>query len=58
MKFSPTFLFYDIEVNDPLIRNFQVWASDKHVRIFLSSFKVGQFESKCATFRARSKYAN
>ena len=53
MKFSPTFLFYNIEVCDPLIRNFRVWASDKHV----TSFK-DQFESKCVTFRAQSKYAN
>ena len=41
MKFSSTFLFYNIEVYDPLIRNFRVWASDKLVRIFFSSFKVG-----------------
>ena len=34
MKFSPTFLFYNIEVYDPLIRNFRVWAADKRVRIF------------------------
>ena len=34
MKFSPTFLFYNIEVYDPLIRNFRVWASDKRVQIF------------------------
>ena len=24
MKFSPTFLFYNIEIYDPLIRNFRV----------------------------------
>ena len=35
MKFSPTFLFDNIEVYDPLIRNFRVWASDKRVGIFL-----------------------
>ena len=34
MKFSPTFIFYNIEVYDTLIRNFRVWASDKRVRIF------------------------
>ena len=34
MKFSPTFLFYNIEVYDPLICNFRVWASDKRVQIF------------------------
>ena len=31
MKFSPTFLFYNIEVYDPLIRNFRVWALEKRV---------------------------
>ena len=58
MKFSSTFLSYNIEVYDPLICNFQVWASDKRVMNFSSSFNVGQFESKCATFRTWSKYAN
>ena len=38
-KFSPTFLFYSIEVYDPLIRNFRVWASDKRVRIFSRASK-------------------
>ena len=28
MKFCPTFLFYNNEVYDRLIRNFWVWASD------------------------------
>ena len=40
MKFSPTFLFYNIEVYDPLIRNFRVWVSDKHVRIFPRASKL------------------
>ena len=40
MKFSPTFLFYDIEVHDPLIRNFRVWASDKRIRIFSRASKL------------------
>ena len=40
MKFSPTFSFYDIEVYDPLIRNFRVWASDKRVRIFSRALKL------------------
>ena len=40
MKFSPTFSFYDIEVYDPLIRNFRVWASDKARTNFFSSFKL------------------
>ena len=40
MKFSPTFLFYNIEVYDPLIRNFRVWASDKRVRIFSRASKL------------------
>ena len=39
MKFSPTFLFYNIEVYDPLIRNFQVWASEKRVRFFSRASK-------------------
>ena len=39
MKFSPTFLFYNIEVYDPLIRNFRVWTSDKCVRIFSRASK-------------------
>ena len=41
MKFSPTFLFDNIEVYDPLIRNFRVWASDKRVRIFFRASKLG-----------------
>ena len=52
MKFSPTFLFYNIEVYDPLIRNFRVWASDKSIRIFSGASKLANSESKCATFRA------
>ena len=40
MKFSPTFLFYNIEVYDPLIRNLRVWASDKRVRIFSRASKL------------------
>ena len=40
MKFSPTFLFYNIEVYDPLIRNFRVWAADKRVRIFSRASKL------------------
>ena len=40
MKFLPTFLFYNIEVCDPLIRNFQVWALDKRVRIFSRPSKL------------------
>ena len=40
MKFSPTLLFYNIEVYDPLIRNFRVWASDKRVRIFSRASKL------------------
>ena len=40
MKFSHTFLFYDSEVYDPLIRNFRVWASDKRVRIFSQASKL------------------
>ena len=35
MKFLPTFLFYNIEVYDPLIRNFRVWASGQRVQFFL-----------------------
>ena len=41
MKFSPTFLFNNIEVYDPLIRNFRVWASDKRVQIFSRTSKLG-----------------
>ena len=40
MKFSPTFLFYDIEVYYLLIRNIWVWASDKRVRIFSRASKL------------------
>ena len=40
MKFSPSFLFYNIEVYDPLIRNFRVSASDKHVPIFSQASKL------------------
>ena len=40
MKFLPTFLFYNIEAYDPLIRNFWVWASDKRVRIFSQASKL------------------
>ena len=40
MKFSPTFLFSNIEVYDPLIRNFRVWASDKRVLIFSRASKL------------------
>ena len=40
MKFSPTFLFYNTEVYDPLIRNFGVWVSDKCVRIFSRASKL------------------
>ena len=40
MKFSPTFLFKIIEVYDPLIRNFRVWASDKRARIFSRTSKL------------------
>ena len=40
MKFWPTFLFYNIEVYDPLISNFRVWASDKRVRIFSQASKL------------------
>ena len=58
MKFSPTFLFYNIEVYDPMIRNFRVWGCGQARSNFFSSFKVGHFESKCAAFRARSKYAD
>ena len=36
----PTFLFYNIEVYDPLIRNFRVWAWDKRVRIFSRASKL------------------
>ena len=34
MKFLPTFLFSNIEVYYPLIRNFRVWALNKRVRSF------------------------
>ena len=37
MEFSPTFLFYNIEVYDRLIR---VWAADKRVRIFSRPSKL------------------
>ena len=40
MKFSPTFLFYNIEVYDPLIRNLRVWASEKRVRNFSRASKL------------------
>ena len=40
MKYSPTLSFYHIEVYDPLIRNFRVWASDKCVRIFSRASKL------------------
>ena len=40
MKFLPTFLFYNIEVYDPLICNFRVWASDKHIQIFSRDSKL------------------
>ena len=40
MKFSRTFLFYNIEVYDPLIRNFRVWASEKRVQIFSRASKL------------------
>ena len=40
MKFLPTFLFYNIEVYDPLIRNFRVWAADKRVRILSRASKL------------------
>ena len=40
MKFWPTFLFYNIEVYDPLIRNFRVLTSDKRVRIFSRASKL------------------
>ena len=40
MKFSPTLLFYNIEVYDPLIRNFRVWASEKCVQIFSRASKL------------------
>ena len=40
MKFSPTLLFYNIEVYDPLIRNFRVWASEKRVRIFSQAIRM------------------
>ena len=40
MKFSPTFLFYNIEVYDHLIHNSRVWASDKRVRIFPRASKL------------------
>ena len=40
MKFSPTFLFYNVEGYDPLIRNFRVWASEKRVRFFSRASKL------------------
>ena len=40
MKFLPTFLFYNIEFYDPLIRNFRVWASDKRVQFFSRVLKL------------------
>ena len=40
MKFSPTFLFYNIEVYDPLTCNFRVWALDKRVPIFYTASKL------------------
>ena len=43
MKFSPTFLFYNIEVHDPLIRNFRVWASDKREQIFSRASKLANW---------------
>ena len=46
MKFSPTFLFYNTEVYDPLIRNFRVWASDKRVRIFPRASKLANSSQK------------
>ena len=58
MKFLPTFLFESIEVYDPLIRNFRVWASEKLVRVYSPASKLANSRQKCATLRARSKYAN
>ena len=46
MKFSPTFLFYNIEVYDPLIRNFRVWTSDKGARIFSLASKLANSSQK------------
>ena len=40
MKFLTTFLFYYIEVYDPLIHNFRVWASVKRIRIFSQASKL------------------
>ena len=40
MKFSPTFLVQNIKVYHPLIRNFQVWASDKRVGISSPASKL------------------
>ena len=40
MKVSSTFLFYNIEVYDPLICNFRVWASDKSGRISSRASKL------------------
>ena len=40
MKFLPPFLFKNIEVCDPLIRDFWVWASDKRLRIFSLTSKL------------------
>ena len=39
-EISPTLLFEIIEVYDPLIRKFRVWAWDKRVRIFLRASKL------------------
>ena len=58
MKFSPTFLFENIKVYHPLIRNFRVWASDKRVRISSPASKLVNLSQNSATFRARSKYVN
>ena len=54
MKFSTTFLFYNIEVYDPLIRNFWVWALDKHVRIFSRASKLANSSQNVRHF-ARSQ---
>ena len=47
----------NIEVYEPLTCNFRVWASDERVRIFSLASKLANLLKKCATFRARSKYA-
>ena len=52
MKFSPTFLFYNTEVYDPLIRNFRVWASDKRVRIFPRASKLANSSQNVRHSRA------